>query len=152
MLETESRAGHATASAAPSATTARSVDQRKAVSSNLECCFKDAEKRHKLRPFSCKGIAARSMTEVRRHLQNAHKEVPFLKQCGTCKEDILVESVFMTQHGEKGKLCEKEFKKVPKGTKAQRVQWDALYVKIEPLVKAKRGYKATVDRPSIPCM
>ena len=54
--------------------------------------------------YSCTGMAARSMAEVRRHILRAHR-VKFLRLCPTCNEHFIDEDEFNTKHGHKGQRC-----------------------------------------------
>jgi hypothetical protein len=113
----------------------------------LQCPFRVAEGALGRRLFSCRGVEAKSMAHVRRHLTRPVKgrsHLPFVKLCPTCNDDFLDKDEFEMSHGDQGLLCDNP-RKQRKGAIAQQMQWDALYIKVEALVSTQAGAQGTYN-------
>ncbi|KAF1829206.1 hypothetical protein BDW02DRAFT_178961 [Decorospora gaudefroyi] len=85
-------------------------------------------------PYTCRGLQAKNVAEVRRHCLRPlpGKRPPhlsFLKLCPTCNEDFLDEIEYEQNHGKDGLNCGTP-RKQRKGA-GQKEQWDNLYKKVE---------------------
>lgn len=79
-------------------------------------------------PRSCAGVKADAMSDIRRHINRAHRPV-FLKLCKTCNEDILSEAEYESYHGAHCKNVQQQRRG---NSEAQKTQWNNLYRKLFP--------------------
>ncbi|KAF2030111.1 hypothetical protein EK21DRAFT_89178 [Setomelanomma holmii] len=81
-------------------------------------------------PHSCNGVAAQTMSDVRRHLIRPHRggksHLELLKRCPTCKEDMMDHHEFNIAHWERGEFCNHP-QKQRRGLDARLVEWVKLY-------------------------
>lgn len=100
----------------------------------FECPVRRAQKKLGQLPYTCRGVHAKNVAEVRRHLTRSLPgkqlpHLPFLKLCPTCNEDILDKAQMEQFHGKNGETCENP-RKQRKGD-AQQDQYHELYLKIK---------------------
>ncbi|KAF2732308.1 hypothetical protein EJ04DRAFT_525446 [Polyplosphaeria fusca] len=108
------------------------------------CPVFKAETEHGLPHKQCNGTAQKNMSGIRKHLERNHlkkegsPQIDFVKNCGTCQEDIIDKTVFDQEHGN---LCNKHNKQ--RRGEAADEKYDALYKKVEPLVAGIRASSQT---------
>lgn len=106
----------------------------------LPCPHRVAEDQLQMSSYTCNGITAGSMAQIRRHLKRNHSI--FIKLCQACNIDILDKTQFELFHDKKCRTPGKQ----QKGA-GQEVQWYALYEQIESIVRSAVGIERTT--PSI---
>ncbi|KAH7093613.1 hypothetical protein FB567DRAFT_544949 [Paraphoma chrysanthemicola] len=85
-------------------------------------------------PLNCNGLQAKHMSEIRRHIERSHGY--FVRQCPTCKEDILNKRIFDRRHGTQN--C-RRVRKGRRGSAARHEQWNMLYDKVEAIERGRPG-------------
>jgi len=109
----------------------------------FNCPVRQGEQDRGASEFSCSGLSADTMADVRRHMERA-KHVEFIRLCSTCNEDLIDKKEFEDKHGYRGEKCTKTPQKQARGTEATGRQYKQLY----DLVNSANAVDPAVGRKS----